>query len=187
MFVHFAADAVARSCDTRFPVIVGTGLQLPPAPGIPGGREASPVGTVPSDEPPSSPEEPPPDPLLPDELVPPDEPELDVELVPDEDVEPLPEVELPLEPELLPDVDLPPELDVEPLPDEEEVPGRDPDPLSEEAHAAPSATPALTAMAVESRALFFMPPLLARRVEQSLRGHNDGQSANCCLTLAAVR
>jgi hypothetical protein len=119
------------------------------------------VDTVPSVEPPSSPEELPLlDPLLPDE------PELDVELVPDEDVEPLAEdpeeeVELPLDPELPPDVDPPPELDVEPLPDEEEDWKGFPDPLSEEPHAAPTATPALNTMAVESRALFFMLPLLA--------------------------
>jgi hypothetical protein len=164
MFVHFAADVAARSCDTRLPVIVGTGLQLPPAPGIPEGREASPPDTVPSVEPPSSPEEPLLEPLLPDE------PELDVELVPDDDVEPLPElpedeVELPLEPVLLPDVDPLPELDVEPLPDpdDEEFPNGFPDPLSEDPHAAPTATPALNTMAVETRALFFMTPLLRTR------------------------
>jgi hypothetical protein len=117
---------------------------------------------VPSDDPPSSPEEPLLDPLLPDE------PELDVEPEPDEDVEPLPEedVELPLElelePEVLPEVDPPPELEVEPLPEpEEEGPGRVPDPLSEEPHAVATAMPALSARAVESRAIFFMPPLLA--------------------------
>jgi hypothetical protein len=60
--VHFAFAALARSCVTRVPVIVGTGLQLPPAPGIPGGRPASPLDTVPaSDE------------LPPEELPPEDE------------------------------------------------------------------------------------------------------------------
>ncbi len=114
MFVHFAAVVAARSCVTRLPVIVGTGLQLPPAPGIPGGREVelpSPDIEPSSPEPPSSPEEPLLDPLLPDELDPPDEPELE----PDDDPEPLPEedVALPLDPELLPDDEPLPELDVD--------------------------------------------------------------------------
>jgi hypothetical protein len=99
MFVHFAFEALARSWVTRLPVVVGTGLQLPPGPGIP-----------PSETEPSSPPEGPlsgpplPDEVLPpEELAPPEEPELDVEPVPEEDVDPVPDEELPFEPELPPD------------------------------------------------------------------------------------
>jgi hypothetical protein len=123
----------------------------------------APPGDVPSAEPPSSPDEPLLEELLPEELEP----------VLDDDDEPLPEeedVEPPWDPELLPDDEPLAEPDDEPPPDEEEVHGP-PDPLSEEPHAAPTAIPAPTTMAVESRALVFMPPLLARADECDERAH----------------
>jgi hypothetical protein len=99
--VHFAFEALARSCVTRVPVIVGTGLQLPPAPAIPGGRDASPPDTEPASEPLLRPEEPP---SSPPPLLLPDEPALDEELLPEDD-ELLEELELEdeLEPPGLPE------------------------------------------------------------------------------------
>jgi hypothetical protein len=140
---------------TRVPVIVGTGLQLPPAPGIPGGRPASPL-----DEPPLPSEEPPslPPPLLPDELAPPDE-----GLLPEDEELPL-EVEAALD-ELLPDAapllegdplpeepvpELDPLPDVEPPPDDELLEG---EPVPEEPHAAPSTRPVAARSGAASSAL----------------------------------
>ncbi len=160
LFVHFAFEALARSWVTRVPVIVGTGLQLPPAPGIPDGREASPPETEPSSPPPSDPL--PPDELvLPEPLEPPDEPEPDVEPRPEEDVNPLPDEEPAFAPELAPDEDAAPELEVDPPPDDDEL---GPDPPSEEPHAAPSTTPMARTSEVGTRLLLFIPLLLCARV-----------------------
>jgi hypothetical protein len=125
---------------TRVPVIVGTGLQLPPAPGIPAGRPASPLELVPPDE----------------ELLPEDEelaPELEV--VPDEL---LPEDPLLLESDPLPEEPIPeldPLPDVEPPPDDELLEG-EPLPVPEEPHAAPRTRPMAARSGAESIALKLM-------------------------------
>ena len=86
--MQFAFDAVARSCVTRAPVIVGTGLQLPPAPGIPGGMPASSADDEPEDEPPDDEPEDEPSDDEPEDELPDDEPE---DELPDDE----PEDELP--------------------------------------------------------------------------------------------
>jgi hypothetical protein len=172
--VQFAFEAVARSCVTRLPVIVGTGLQLPPAPGIPGGMPASSVDTEPASDPVLASEEPPFSPplsVLPDELVMPDAPE--GEPLP-EDTEPLPEPEVSLPDEPLPEaavlfpledklplVELPV---LKPLPDRELLADEVfPElPVFEEPQAAPRTTPMAATSGAEVSVLRSMPMRIPR-------------------------